>query len=536
MARSIYPQVAFNQRTTTIPALRPTPISIPSHSVMRALISVTDKSGIVELARGLHAAGLELLATGGTAALIAADGLPVKEVGELTGAGEILGGRVKTLAPVIFGGILARLDLDSDRRDLEKIHAAPIGIVVCNLYDFNPAAPSIEKIDVGGVALIRAAAKNSEFVAVVTDPSDYANVVAHAATISSDAAEMKAFRRRLAAKAWRVIANYDAAIATAYAADAEGDAAPPSGTLDLVFSRVKDLRYGENPHQKAGWWRSTESGIHDARIVEGKELSYNNLLDVSAAMGLATDLGENGVAIIKHQNPCGAAKRNSIAESLKAALDADRISAFGGVIAISGVVDADVPPILDGLFFEVLIAHEVTDAARAAFAARKNLRIVEWKPKADSTDWEYRSIPGGLLAQTRDHLTGYTPSVELKIASHRQPTPGELSDMRFAMTVAKHVRSNAIVLAKNGVTIGIGAGQMNRADSVMIAVQKAGENAKGAVMASDGFFPFSDGLENAPGVAAVIQPGGSIRDKEVIAAADRLGMALVMTGVRHFKH
>jgi phosphoribosylaminoimidazolecarboxamide formyltransferase/IMP cyclohydrolase len=507
---------------------------------MRALISVTDKTGVAELARGLNAAGLELLATGGTAALIAEAGLPVTEVGELTGAGEILGGRVKTLAPVIFGGILARLNLESDRRDLQKIGAAPIGIVVCNLYDFDPAAPSIEKIDIGGVALIRAAAKNCEFVAVVTDPCDYAEVIERARTISSDAPEPAAFRRRLAAKAWRAIARYDSAIADAYAADAGGLSAgsgtAAGETLSLSFSRVKELRYGENPHQKAGWWRGSGAGIHDARIVEGKELSYNNLLDISAAMGLAADLGENGVAIIKHQNPCGAAKKASVGDSLKEALDADRVSAFGGVIAISGTVDTDVPSILDGLFFEVLIAHTVTEAARAAFAKRKNLRIVEWTPGTGGEEWEYRSVPGGILAQTRDHLTGYSPSVEFKVVSKTRPSDGELSDMRFAMTVAKHVRSNAIVLVRSGVTIGIGAGQMNRADSVSIAIQKAGDKATGAVMASDGFFPFSDGLENAPGVSAVIQPGGSIRDDEVIAAADRLGVALVLTGVRHFKH
>ncbi len=499
----------------------------------RALLSVTDKTGLVPLARALRDAGWELLATGGTASLLVQEVGPVLEVGDLTGAGEILGGRVKTLAPVIFGGILARRDLPQDAADLARIGSAPIDLVVCNLYQFDEAHPRIEQIDIGGVALIRAAAKNSAHVAVATDPADYAVIAAAVAegTLATDSGA--SLRRRLAARAWRHVADYDAAIARAYACDLSGE---DPVVKDSAWVRHKELRYGENPHQGAAWWvKSGSRGLHEAAIVEGKELSYNNILDLVAAVALVRDLGPGSAAVIKHQNPCGAAALGSVAGSTRAAIDADPVSAFGGILAVHGIFDEAAANELGKLFLEVLVADEVTDGAREILARRKNLRVVAW-PDPVFPDEEIRAIPGGILTQSRDALPSVEAPLELRVVSNRTPDDRERADMEVAMAVVKHVRSNAIVVVRDRVTVGIGAGQMNRAASVRIAISQAGERAAGAVLASDAFFPFADGLEDARGVTAVVQPGGSIRDQEVIDAADRLGMALCFTGVRHFKH
>lgn len=499
----------------------------------RALLSVTDKSGLVELARALRDAGWELLATGGTAALLREEVGPVLEVGDLTGAGEILGGRVKTLAPVIFGGILARRDDPGDVADLARIGSAPIDLVVCNLYRFRESDPRIEQIDIGGVALIRAAAKNADHVAVATSPSDYAAIAEHVAAGRLATPAALAFRKRLAARAWRHVADYDGAIARAYAKDLE---ATDAVVRDSGWVRHKELRYGENPHQAAAWWVAPGArGLQEASIVEGKELSYNNILDLVAATALVRDLGPGSAAVIKHQNPCGAAALDTVVASVRAAIDADPVSAFGGILAVHGVFDEAAAAELGKLFLEVLVADSVTPAAREVLAKRKNLRVVEW-PDPVMNDEEIRAIPGGILTQGRDDRPNAEHPLELKVVSSRKPDERERRDMALAMAVVKHVRSNAIVLVRDGVTIGIGAGQMNRAASVRIAVAQAGERAAGSVLASDAFFPFADGLEDARGVTAVVQPGGSIRDGEVIEAADRLGMAVCFTGVRHFKH
>lgn len=495
---------------------------------MYALISLTDKTGVETFAANLAKRGFTIIATGGTASAIAKAGIAVREAGEITGVGEIMGGRVKTLSPMIFAGILARRHDVSDMADRARVGAPDIRLVVCNLYRFDANAPDpVPGIDIGGVALIRAAAKNYRDVAVLVDPSDYADFIA---TCDRGAEALAAKRVAWAAKAWDYIADYDAAIAGAYAPHRGDDR-----VLRLSFARHRELRYGENPHQSATWWRGIGSGLHEAQTLEGKELSYNNILDISAASGLVADLGPDGAAIIKHQNPCGAARCGSAAASLAAALETDRAAAFGGVIAVNGTVDLETVNVVEKLFFEVIVAPSFSEDAIAKLAKKKNLRIVTW-PRPDFGAMEYRTAPGGLLTQSRDAIFLPDGATVPKVVSKRAPSESELRDMLTGDIIAKHVRSNAVVLVKDGATVGIGAGQMNRADSVRIAVMKAGERASGAVMASDAFFPFSDGVENATGVTAVIQPGGSIRDEEVIAAADRLGMALVFTGVRHFRH
>ncbi len=489
-----------------------------------ALISVTDKTGVVEAASALEKLGYAIIATGGTAKVLEGAGCTIIDAGTLSGYGELLGGRVKTLSPVIFAGILCRRENPGDLEQMAEKQLPLIDVVICNLYDFDPSSPSTDKIDIGGVSLIRAAAKNARAVTVLVDPADYSAAVMDLA--SGDEARIAAGRTRLASKAWDHVESYDANIAAAYR---------QSPSLRIVSRDGRSMRYGENPHQEATWWRFPGPGLHDARIHEGKELSYNNLLDLSAAIALADDIGPGAVAVIKHQNPCGAALKSSLAASMAAAVEADRVSAFGGIVAAHGVVDEECCRVLEGLFLEVVVANGFTDGARRELSKRKNIRIVEW-PERSRDAWEYRSVPGGILVQSTDRLTSSSPECLLKTVSKRDPDEREMRDMKIAESVVKHVRSNAIVLVKDGVTVGIGAGQMNRADSVRIAVQKAGEKAEGAVMASDAFFPFADGIESAKGVSAVIQPGGSVRDEEVIAAADKLGMALVFTGARHFRH
>ncbi|MBS2024440.1 MAG: bifunctional phosphoribosylaminoimidazolecarboxamide formyltransferase/IMP cyclohydrolase [Deltaproteobacteria bacterium] len=537
-------------------------------TVTRALLSVSDKAGLVDFARGLVALGIELLSTGGTHALLAKEGIAVRQVSEFTGAPEMLGGRVKTLHPKVHGGILARRELAEDQADMAAQGVLPIDLVVVNLYPFREAVAKglpheevIENIDIGGPSMLRSAGKNAKHVAVVVDPADYAPVLAElqAARSVSDST-----RARLQAKAFGHTAAYDAAIA-AYLAEqlAKGpaqeskapDAPVPAGWSETPpigeYKLVQSLRYGENPHQKAAFYGSMpapkEPSLAQGKQLQGKELSFNNILDASAALEALKEFargpdGTPAVVVVKHTNPCGVARGKTLAEAYKAARDADPVSAFGGIAALTHVVDEATAKLLAETFFEVIVAPGFSPEAQAELARKKALRLLElpllglgrkaWVPESR----ELRSIPGGLLVQSRDLLSA-EPTV-WKTVTKRAPTEQELATLTFAWNVCKHVKSNAIVLAQPDVTVGIGMGQTNRVDSVRIAVTRAGDRAKGSVLAGDAFFPFPDGLIAAieGGVTAVAQPGGSVRDAEVIAAADERGVAMVFTGARHFRH
>ena len=510
----------------------------------RALLSVHDKNGLVALGRGLCDLGWELVASGGTARALGAAGLPVRDVAELTGAPEMLGGRVKTLHPAIHGGILAR-DTAADAAELLARDIAPIDLVAVNLYPFaetiaRPAtglAAAVEQIDIGGVALLRAAAKNFARVVALCDPADYAPALAALAVGGPD----EATRRALAARAFALTRDYDAAIAAYLAAPPAAGPLPP--TVHLTLHQTRVLRYGENPHQRAALYAADPAaGPLGGRLVAGKELSYNNLLDLDAALGAAEAIAAPAVTIVKHLSPCGLAQADSVAAALPAAIASDPVSAFGGVIAANRPVGADFVAALAAadLFVEAVIAPAFDDAALAWFAAhKKNCRLVAAAPSSGATV-EWRAVRGGLLAQTRDE--GDPPGGVWRIASRRAPTAEERAALRFAWSACQHVKSNAIVLARAAgadvATVGIGGGLPSRVDAVRLAVAKAGGRARGAVLASDAFFPFADGLEvaGAAGVTAVVEPGGSVRDDEVIATADRLGLALVFTGARHFRH
>ncbi|MEX0696929.1 MAG: bifunctional phosphoribosylaminoimidazolecarboxamide formyltransferase/IMP cyclohydrolase [Dongiaceae bacterium] len=524
--------------------------------IARALISVSDKTGVVELGRFLAARGVEILSTGGSAAALAAAGVPVVEVAAHTGFPEILDGRVKTLHPKIHGGVLARRDRADDCAALAAHGIAEIDLVVVNLYPFEATAASgagraacIEQIDIGGPALIRAAAKNQDFVAVVTDPADYAAVMAELEC--RDGAVGAALRRRLAAAAFARTAAYDAAIA-GWLARAEGETLPP--LLTLAGRCRQALRYGENPHQKAAFYAAidpgggTRPGVATARQLQGKELSFNNLADAAAAFELAAEFERPAVVIVKHANPCGVAVGDDLAAAYARALACDPVSAYGGIVAVNRPLDAAAAEAIAGLFVEVVIAPQVDEGARAALAAKPNLRLLETGglPDPAAPGLESRSLAGGFLVQERD--AGRVAERDLKVVTRRAPSARERADLLFAFKVAKHVKSNAIVYARDGATVGIGAGQMSRVDAARIAAWKAraaadaaGEKdsrAEGSVVASDAFFPFADGLllAAAAGATAVIQPGGSLRDAEVIAAADEAGLAMVFTGMRHFRH
>jgi len=524
---------------------RPTPIR-------RALISVSDKTGLVELGTFLAERGVEILSTGGSAAVLAEAGIDVVEVADHTGFPEIMDGRVKTLHPAVHGGILARRDL-ADHQDAMTAHGiAPIDLVAINLYPFEATVAAgagyeacVENIDIGGPALIRAAAKNHAFVAVVTDPADYGAVIdemtANAGAVTAD------LRRRLAAKAYARTGAYDAAIASWFA---EVQETPFPERLVIAAERREVLRYGENPHQAAAFYTGgpARPGIATARQLQGKALSYNNLNDTDAAFELVAEFDPPAVAIIKHANPCGVAVAQSLAAAYRKALACDPLSAFGGIIALNRPLDGATADEIAKLFAEVIIAPDADDAARAALAGKKNLRLLltGGLPDPAAPGMALRSVAGGYLLQGRD--SGRVATADLKVVTKRAPTDAELADLRFAFAVCKHVKSNAIVYAKDGATVGIGAGQMSRVDSARIAAIKsreaadaAGESASrtaGSVVASDAFFPFADGLMAAAeaGATAVIQPGGSVRDDEVIAAADEAGLAMVFTGIRHFRH
>jgi phosphoribosylaminoimidazolecarboxamide formyltransferase/IMP cyclohydrolase len=516
----------------------------------RALISVSDKTGLIELATGLAAHGVELLSTGGSAKAIAGAGLKVIEVGDHTGFPEIMDGRVKTLHPTIHGGILARRD-EAEHLEAMATHGiAPIDLVIVNLYPFEATVARggdfdqcIENIDIGGPSLIRGAAKNHAFVAVLTDPADYQELL----LALEEGGTTLEFRRRLAATAYARTGSYDAAIAGWF-----------NATLDLPLPRylalggvqAQLLRYGENPHQSGAWYVGgpRRPGVGAAAQLQGKELSYNNLNDTDAAFELVAEFANPAVAIIKHANPCGVAVASTLVDAYRRALDSDPISAFGGIIACNRAIDAATARLIADLFAEVVIAPEVDEDARQILGEKRNLRVLVTGSMPDPSEpgLTVKSLAGGYLVQSRD--TARVTSDDVTLVTKRLPTPEEMRDLLIGFTIVKHVKSNAIVLVRGGATIGIGGGQTSRVDAARQAVQRAAEGAAaaeesqsravGAVVASDAFFPFADGLEIclAAGVTAAIHPGGSKRDDEVIAAADKAGAAMLFTGVRHFRH
>jgi len=522
--------------------------------IKRALLSVSDKTGIAEFAKHLEAKGVEIISTGGTAKLLAEEGVQVLAVAEVTGAAEMMDGRVKTLNPKIHGGILARRDDPSHLADMEREGITGIDLVVVNLYPFGAtlARPDasrddlVENIDIGGPAMIRAAAKNHDFVTIITDADDYALVLDE----MNDGGITEATRRRLAAKAFAHTAHYDSTI-SGWMRDSGHDDDLPTA-LSLGGQRVQMMRYGENPHQDAALYRvasrDTRPGVLNAEQIQGKPLSFNNINDTDAAFELVAEFPEPSIAIIKHANPCGVASHDDLAKAWQAALASDPVSAFGGIIALNRPLTVDVAQDITSIFTEVVIAPDADDEAKAIMAAKPNLRLLltHGMPDPSAKGLVFRNVAGGFLAQSRD--AGNPRQLEMRCVTKRQPSDAEMRDLIFAMTVAKHVKSNAIVYAKNNATVGIGAGQMSRLDSSRIAARKAEDLAEhqgldqspviGSVVASDAFFPFADGLLAAAsaGATAVIQPGGSVKDDDVIAAADDAGLAMVFTGMRHFRH
>jgi phosphoribosylaminoimidazolecarboxamide formyltransferase/IMP cyclohydrolase len=499
---------------------------------MKAILSVHDKTGLIDFARGLQALGWTLIASGGTANLLRHNGLPVTDVADYTGSPEILGGRVKTLHPAIHGGLLAR-PTEADRADLTRLGFDYIDLVAVNLYPFEQtiAKPgvtledAIENIDIGGVTLIRAAAKNHERVTLVCDPADYAQVLDELRAGGQASAET---RKRLAIMGFALTARYDSAIA-AYL--------NPEGAFTFNAYPVQSLRYGENPHQSATLYGfEPGAGPLGGKVLQGKELSYNNLLDLDAAWRGAISFAKPTICIVKHLSPCGVASADKLADAYGAAFACDPVSAFGGVIASNHTFDGETASALGDLFVECIAAPGFTAEARAVLSKKKNCRLVEMPGLDIEPRYELRTITRGLLKQDADF--GDPDSAEWKVVSERQPTEAEWAALRFAWKVCQHVKSNAIVFAQGESTVGIGGGQPNRVDCVRMAAERAGEKARGAVMASDAFFPFPDSVEVAAkaGITAVVHPGGSVRDADSIAAANAAGMAMVVTGVRHFRH
>ena len=515
--------------------------------VRRALISVSDKAGLLDLGRALVAHGAEILSTGGSAKALREAGIAVKEVSEHTGFPEILDGRVKTLVPQVHGGILGRRDLPEHVAQMAQHGIAPIDLVCVNLYPFEATVASgagpddcVENIDIGGPAMIRAAAKNADHVAVLTDPAQYADIIAALAAGGTTREQ----RVALAGAAYARTAAYDAAIAAWFAR-----AEPFPERMTLSGTKRQSLRYGENPHQQAAFYvNGTRAGVATARQIQGKELSYNNLNDTDAAFECVAEFEGPTVAIIKHANPCGVASAGSLAEAWDAALRCDPQSAFGGIVAVNRTLDGATAEKIATIFTEVIIAPEADEDAMAILSRKKNLRLLltGGVPDPAAPGLSIRTVAGGFLAQSRD--AGRVGLEQLRTVTQRAPNREEMRDLLFAFRVCKHVKSNAIVYVKAAATVGIGAGQMSRVDSARIAAWKGAEAAKaaglerplteGGVVASDAFFPFADGLEAAiaAGATAVIQPGGSMRDQEVIDAADKAGVAMVLTGMRHFRH
>ena len=507
-------------------------------TIRRALLSVTDKTGILEFARLLERLGVEILSTGGTAKLLRDAGVDVIDVAQVTGFPEMLDGRVKTMHPVITGGILARRDNPAHRDALAKHGIRPIDIVVVNLYQFEKVAARpgvtleelIENIDIGGPTMIRSAAKNYQDVAIVVSPDDYGPIGDELTRAGGSLSRETHWR--LAVKAFHTTAAYDRAISARLHRVEEASALPPS--LDIHAPRRYDLRYGENPHQSAALYGSATAGIAGAEQLHGKELSYNNLVDLDAAWQLVCEFDLPAAAIIKHTNPCGCAEQETLADAYRKAYECDPISAFGGVIGLNRAVDRATAEELVKLFVEAIAAPDFALDAREILTTKKNLRLVKVAPAPEAL--AVRSILGGWLAQTPD--THRLRREDAQVKTKRAPTEEEWKALEFAWKVAKHVKSNAIVYGRPGQIVGVGAGQMSRVDSVKIGAARAILPLEGSVVASDAFFPFPDGVEEAArhGVTAVIQPGGSVKDQEVIATADRLGLAMVFTGIRHFRH
>jgi len=523
-------------------------------AIERALVSVYDKTGVVEFARALASLGIEIVSTGGTAKLLRDSGITVRDVAELTGSPEMLGGRVKTLHPKVHGGILFQRGKAEDRRQVSEHGIGPIDLVVVNLYPFSATAAKpgvtaeelIENIDIGGPAMVRSAAKNFQSVGVITEPADYEPI---ARELREQHELSLATRLALARKAYARTARYDGEIATELERIAISDSAVTIHApeklperINIALERRQGMRYGENPHQAAALYvpaGRSAAGLAGAKQLQGKELSYNNLVDLDAAWALAAEFQRPAVAIIKHNNPCGAAEQDSLREAYVKALACDPVSAYGGVIALNRAMDAATAEEMAKLFVECIVAPGYEPAALEKFASKKNLRLLEMPCEAAPREWEIKPILGGALLQTPDRHE--LNEADLKVATTRKPAEAEMRGLLFGWKVAKHVKSNAIVFAREGQTVGVGAGQMSRVDSVKIAVIKAaaaGLSLVGSVVASDAFFPFPDGVEEAgkAGATAVIQPGGSVRDEDVIAAANKLGMAMVFTGVRHFRH
>ncbi len=537
-----------------MPTAKPHPQAADIQPVRRALLSVSDKTGLIDFARALHEAGVELVSTGGTAKAIAEAGLAVKDVAELTGFPEMMDGRVKTLHPKVHGGLLAIRDDAAHAASMSEHDIGGIDLLVVNLYPFEATVAKgaayddcVENIDIGGPAMIRAAAKNHAYVAVVVDGADYDAVLEE---IRERKGTSLALRTKLAQKAYARTAAYDAAISN-WMASAIGETAPDYRAFGGSLKQT--LRYGENPHQIASFYVTGENrpGVANAEQLQGKELSYNNLNDTDAAFELVSEFDpalSPAIAIIKHANPCGVATGDTLAEAYRKALACDPVSAFGGIIAANRPLDGETAEEIARIFTEVIIAPDADEDARRIIGAKKNLRllITGGLPNPSTPGLSVKSLAGGLLVQSRDN--GRIDDLDLKVVTKRAPDARELADLKLAFRICKHVKSNAIIYVKDGATVGIGAGQMSRVDSARIAARKAEDAAAaagektpttiGSVVASDAFFPFADGLLSAAeaGATAVIQPGGSMRDDEVIAAADEKGLAMVMTGMRHFRH
>jgi len=512
--------------------------------VQRVLMSVSDKRGIVEFAQGLISLGIEIISTGGTARLLKDNGIEVRDVSEYTGFPELLGGRLKTLHPKIHGGLLWRRDNEKDRREIEENNIESIDMVVVNLYPFEDTVSkpdvafdeAIENIDIGGPTMLRAAAKNFRYVVVVVQPSDYTPILNELKTNDKEVSLETRFN--LARKVFSHTARYDTLISEYLNRHAQEETFPH--LLNMSFIKAKDLRYGENPHQKAALYRAPlYSGLSlvDAKILQGKEMSYNNYLDSSAALDLVREFNEPCAVIVKHNNPCGVATGDTICSAYKKALETDPLSAFGGVIALNREVDADTAREIMNLFVEIVIAPSFDVEALALFKTKPNIRLLEVDLSLPSSGFEIRKIHGGILVQERD--TAMIEDFEsLKVVTKRRPTDDELTALRFAWKVCKHVKSNAIVYTSKDQALGIGVGQTSRVDAAKVGAMKALKGLEGSVVASDAFFPHRDGIDFIAklGVTAVIQPGGSIKDNDVINAADEYNIAMLFTGMRHFRH
>jgi phosphoribosylaminoimidazolecarboxamide formyltransferase / IMP cyclohydrolase len=514
-------------------------------SVKKALISVSDKTGLIPFARRLADAGVEIISTGGTAAMLKEAGIPVIGISEVTGFPEILDGRVKTLHPNIHSGLLAVRDNETHRQQLKELQIETIDLVVVNLYPFKQTiakpdvtfAEAIENIDIGGPTMLRAAAKNHQYVTVVVDAADYDQV---AAEIEKEGDTSLDTRRRLAAKVFRHTAAYDALISR-YLSEQVGDYLPESYTV--TYEKAQDLRYGENPHQRAAFYReplAAGASIARAEQLHGKELSYNNINDADAALAIVREFAEPAVVAVKHSNPCGVGIGADIREAYQKAYEADPVSIFGGIVAANRPVDRDTALLMKETFLEIILAPDFTEEALAVLTEKKNLRLLRIPALNESREaaqgFRIAPVAGGALVQ--DYDVKQLEDADIRVVTERQPTADELAQLKFAWKVVKHVKSNAIVLARENMTIGVGAGQMNRVGAANIAIAQAGDKAKGAVLASDAFFPMPDTVEAAAkaGVTAIIQPGGSVRDQESIDACNRCGIAMVFTRVRHFKH